>query len=185
MSSDPGHDASLSDSPDIIVADTNGLSEDFTIDEKDIKALTLAISGITEGIVRKVVEAKLESLVQPLVEQSVKNLLAESLPQQVAAELPKLAEEQIAALLPGLVQTALAGQQALLKESIAEVARQDLPGLIDPIIERLAKDHLESEVQQLLKTSGPAMIEKIAWEVVPSQAEIEVKKEIDRLSADA
>jgi hypothetical protein len=29
------------------------------------------------------------------------------------------------------------------------------------------------------------VLEKIAWEVVPSQAEIEIKKEIVRLSADA
>jgi hypothetical protein len=177
-------DTSLPESSEIIVADTNGLSEDLVIDPKDLKALTLAISGIVEGIVRKVIDVKLDSLLQPLIEQSVKNLLPESLP-LVTAELPKLAEEHLSALLPGLIEAALAGQQATIKESVEEVTRQSLPGMLGPIIERLTKDTLQPEIEKFLNSVGGAVLEKIAWEVVPSQAEIEIKKEIVRLSADA
>ena len=184
MSPDSSSDVSLPESSEIIVADTHGLSEDLAIDPKDMKALTLAITGIVEGIVRKVIEVKLDSLLQPLVEHSVKNLLAESLP-LVTAELPKLAEEHLAALLPGLIEAALAGQQATIKESVEEVIRQSLPGMLGPVIERLTKDTLQPEIEKFLNTVGGAMLEKIAWEVVPSQAEIEIKKEIVRLSADA
>ena len=185
MSSPPGSDVSLSESPDLTADDSNGLAETPTIDPKDITALTLAISGIAEGIVRKVVADKLESLVPPLMEQSVKNLFPKSVTSLVASELPKLADEQLRALLPRLIESALASQQALLKESIEDTTRQALPGVMGPIIERLAKDSLEPEIQKFLKTAGAEVIEKIAWEVVPSQAEIEVKKEIERLSADA
>ena len=184
MSPDTSSDVSLPESSEIIVADTHGLSEDLAIDPKDMKALTFAISGIVEGIVRKVIEVKLDSLLQPLVEQSVKNLLPESLP-LVTAELPKLAEEHLAALLPGLIEAALAGQQATIKESVEEVTRQSLPGMLGPVIERLTKDTLQPEIEKFLNSAGGAMLEKIAWEVVPSQAEIEIKKEIVRLSADA
>ena len=74
MSSHPGPDMSLSESPDLIADDSNGRTDNPIIDPKDITALTLAISGIAEGIVRKVIADKLESLVPPLMEQSVKNL---------------------------------------------------------------------------------------------------------------
>jgi len=185
MSSHHGPDMSLSESPDLTADDANGLSENPTIDPKDITALTLAISGIAEGIVRKVIADKLESLVTPLMEQSVKNLFPKSLPPLIAAELPKLADEQLRALLPRLVESALASQQAILKESIEDATRQALPELMGPIIERLTTSSIEPEIQKFLKNSGTEIIEKIAWEVVPSQAEIEVKKEIERLSADA
>jgi hypothetical protein len=184
MSSHSGPEVSLSESPDLIGDEANGLSENPTIDPKDITALTLAISGIAEGIVRKVLDTRLESLLPPLMEQSIKNLFPECAPPLIAAELPKLADEQLRALLPHLVESALASQQAILKESIEDATRQALPGLMDPIIERLTKGSLESEIQKFLQNSGAEIVEKIAWEVVPSQAEIEVKKEIERLSAD-
>jgi len=185
MSPDTSPDVSLTESSEIIVADTHGLSEDLAIDPKDMKALSLAISGIVEGIVRKVIEVRLDSLLQPLIEQSVKNLLPESLPSLVTAELPKLAEERLAALLPGLIEAAIAGQQETIKESVEEVTRQSLPGMLGPIIERLTKDTLQPEIEKFLNSVGGAVLEKIAWEIVPSQAEIEIKKEIVRLSADA
>ena len=185
MSSNPGQDVSLSENPSLVADDANGRSEIPTIDTKDITALALAISGIVEGIIRKIIDNRLESLLPPLIEQSVKNLFPECVPPVVAAELPKLADEQLRALLPRLVESALASQQAVLKESIEDATRQALPGLMGPLIERLTKETLESEIQKFLNTSGVDMIEKIAWEVVPSQAEIEVKKEIERLSADA
>ena len=185
MSSDSSPDVSVTESPEIVVADTNGLHEDLGIDPKDMKALTLAISGIVEGTVRKVIEAKLDSLLPPLIEQSVKNALPESLPLLVAAELPKLAEEHLAALLPGLIEAALAAQQSTIKEAVEEVTRQSLPGMLGPIIEGLTNAILQPEVEKFLTKVGGAVLEKIAWEVIPSQAEVEIKKEIARLSADA
>ena len=185
MSPDTSTDVSPNESSEIIVADSNGLSEDLAIDPKDMKALTLAVSGIVEGIVRKVTEVRLESLLQPLIEQSVKNLLSESFPSLVAAELPKLVQEHLTALLPSLIEDALAGQQTTIKQSVEEVARQSLPSMLGPIIEQLAKDTLQPEIEKFLHSVGGAVLERIAWEIVPSQAEIEIKKEIVRLSADA
>ena len=57
--------------------------------------------------------------------------------------------------------------------------------MLGPIIEQLTKDTLQPEIEKFLHSVGGAVLEKIAWEVVPSQAEIEIKKEIVRLSADA
>ena len=188
MSSHPSRDISLSENSGPIAMDTDGLSDEPGIepkDPKDVEALTLAISEMIEGIVRKVVEIRLASLLPPLIEQSVKNLLPDSVVSVVTAQLPRLVDEPIRALLPGLVESALASQHEALKESIEGATRDALPALIDPIVERLAADTLQSEVQKLLKTSGLEVIEKIAWEIVPSQAEIEVKKEIERLTADA
>ena len=185
MSPDPSPDVNPTETSEIIIADSNGLSEDLAIDPKDMKALTLAVSGIVEGMVRKVTEVRLESLLQPLIEQSVKNLLSESLPSLVGAELPKLVQEHLTGLLPSLIEAALAGQQGTIKESVETVARQSLPGMLNPIIEQLTKDTLQPEIEKFLHSVGGAVLEKIAWEVVPSQAEIEIKKEIVRLSADA
>ena len=185
MSPDTGPDVNPTESSEIIVADSNGLSEDLAIDSKDMKALTLAVSGIVEGIVRKVTEVRLESVLQPLIEQSVKNLLSESFPSLVAAELPKLVQEHLTTLLPSLIEAALAGQQGTIKQSVEEVARQSLPSMLGPIIEQLTKDTLQPEIEKFLHSVGGAVLEKVAWEVVPSQAEIEIKKEIVRLSADA
>ena len=52
MSSNPGQDVSLSESPSLVADDANGRTEIPTIDPKDITALTQAISGIAEGIIR-------------------------------------------------------------------------------------------------------------------------------------
>jgi hypothetical protein len=167
MSSHSGRDISLSESH-VLAIDANGVPEDISIDEKDIKALTLAISSIVEGIARKVIEDRLENLLPPLVEQSVKTLLPESVSPLLAAELPRL----------------LVDQKAMIKESVEQVTRQALPDLTEPVVERLAPGVLQSEIHKLLATTGTAVIEKIAWEIVPAQAEIEVRKEIARLSAE-
>src|SRR5205085_8797214 len=95
MSPDTSPDVNPTESSEIIIADSNGLSEDLVIDPKDMKALALAVNGIIEGIVRKVTEVRLEGLLQPLIEQSVKNLLSESFPSLVAAELPRLVQEHL------------------------------------------------------------------------------------------
>ncbi len=168
MSSHSGRDISLSESHVLTAMDANGVPDDLSIDEKDIKALTLAISGIVEGIARKVIEDRLESLLPSLVEQSVKNLLPESVPQLVAAELPRLVVDQ----------------EAMIKESVEKATHQALPELLEPIIERLVTNAVQPELQKFLSSSGARVIEKIAWEIVPAQAEIEVRKEIARLSAD-
>jgi hypothetical protein len=167
MSSHSGRDISLSESHVLTAIEANG-PEELSIDEKDIKALTVAISGIVEGIARKVIEDRLENLLPPLVEQTVKNLLPESVSTLVAAELPRL----------------MVDQKALIKESVEQATRQAMPDLIEPIIERLAPTVLQTEIHKHLATTGAAVIEKIAWEIVPAQAEIEVRKEIARLSSE-
>jgi hypothetical protein len=161
-----GHEVRLSEDVLVASADTNGLSSDSAaIDPKDMQALTVAISQIADSIVRKTVENSLSNLLPPLLEQSLRTMLPE--------------------YLPALLGAAVADQKSLLKETAEEVTRQALPGLMGPIIERLAKDMIQEQAQKMLETTGLAVIEKIAWEIVPSQAEIEVKKEIERLTADA
>jgi len=168
MSSHSGGDISLSESHVITAIEANGAPEDLSIDEKDIKSLTLGISGIVDAIARRVIEDRLENLLPPLIDQSVKVLLPESVLPLVSAELPSL----------------VVSQEAIIRESVENATRQALPELLEPIIERLVKDALHSELQKFLQSTGPAVIEKIAWEIVPAQAEIEVRKEIARLSAD-
>src|SRR5438552_18642042 len=103
MSPDPSPDVNPTETSEIIIADSNGLSEDLAIDPKDMKALTLAITGIVEGMVRKVTEVRLESLLQPLIEQSVEKPLTESLPSLVGPELPTLVPEHLTGQLPSLI----------------------------------------------------------------------------------
>ena len=175
------HEAEIAD----VEPNMNDLIDDTTIDPKDIQALTLAISGIAEAIVRKVVTASLSSVVPPLVLQSVQAILPETLPPLVMDRLPGVAEEQLRTLTPELMDNSVAAQQPLLKEVVEEITRQSLPGMIGPMVEQLVKETIHTEVQKLLSTTGLEIVEKIAWEIVPSQAEIEVKKEIERLTADA
>ena len=168
MSSHSSRDISLSESHVLTAIDVNGVREDLTIDEKDIKALTVAISGIVEGIARRIIEDRLENLLPPLVEQSVKNMLPETVSPIVTAELPRMVIDQ----------------EPMIKQSVEKATREGLPELLEPIIERLVKDASQSELQKFLSSTGAAVIEKIAWEIVPAQAEIEVRKEIARLTAD-
>jgi hypothetical protein len=178
MSSEPDNDL-IQENIHEAFPDRNG------IDDKDFKALTMALSGIAESIVRKVIQESLPSILPPLIEQAIKNTLPESLPGVVKELLPHVAEEGLQTMMPGLLEQAVAGQQTLIREKVEEVTREALPGLMGPIVERLSKDAIQSEVRRIMDTTGQEIIEKVAWEIIPSQAEIEVKKEIERLTADA
>lgn len=87
--------------------------------------------------------------------------------------LSKLAEDMARKMvqdaLPGLVEKAVAAEKVLINETVQEMTRQALPDLLKPIVDQLAQD----------------IIGKVAREIVPDHAEAAVKKEIERLSAEA
>ena len=83
------------------------------------------------------------------------------------------------------MEAAIAEERVLIKETAQEVARQILPNLIGPILDRLAKETMQAEIRLLMDDVAKEIIEKVVREVVPAQAETEVKKEIERLTADA
>ena len=89
----------------------------------------------------------------------------------LTAALSKLAEDMARKMvqdaLPGLVEKAVAEEKVLIKETVQEVTRQALPGLLKPIVDQLAKE----------------IIDKVTREIVPDHAEAAVKKEIERLTA--
>ncbi len=91
----------------------------------------------------------------------------------LSAALSKLAEDMARKMaqdaLPGLVEKAVAEEKVLITETVQEVARKALPDLLKPIVDQAAKE----------------IIEKVARDVVGEVAETEVKKEIERLSAEA
>ena len=144
--------------------------------ESDIQALTAAIVTVAENTLRKLVGDTVPSLIKPHVEQSLKSMV------------------------PGLIENAVVEEKVLIKETAQEMARQALPGLLTPIIERMAKDLLleearkfvsgtakdiiHEEARKLVSETAKEIIEKVVWEVVPTQAEAEVKKELERLSVE-
>ena len=144
--------------------------------ESDIQALTTAIVTVAENTLRKLVGDAVPPLIKPHIEQSLKSMV------------------------PGLIENAVAEEKVLIKETAQELARQALPGLLAPIIERMAKDLLLEEVhkfvsgtakdiiheeaRKLVSETAKEIIEKVVWDVVPSQAEAEVKKELERLSVE-
>lgn len=91
----------------------------------------------------------------------------------LTAALSKLTEDMARKMvqdaLPGLVEKAVAEEKVLITETVQEAARKALPDLLKPIIDQAAK----------------TVIEKVARDVVGEIAETEVKKEIERLSAEA
>jgi len=68
-----------------------------------------------------------------------------------------MAQKMVQDALPGLVEKAVAEEKVLIKETVQEITRQ------------LAQE----------------IIEKVAREIVPDHAEAAVKKEIERLTAEA
>lgn len=137
-----------------------GVSEDLPAAEEVIKALAAAITKIAEDLFEKTARDHLQSLVKLQVEQSLN------------------------ATVPALVQNAVAEEQVLIKETVQETTRQTLPGMVGPILDRLAQEIIRDEVRKLMGEAAKEIIEKIAWEVIPLQAETEVKKEIERLTTE-
>jgi len=138
-----------------------GGSQGQALSEEDLRALTSAITKVVEGTMRKIAQDAVPALIKPQVEQSLK------------------------ALVPSLVESAVVEEKVLIKETAQEVTREALPGMVAPLIDRLAKEIIQEEVRKVVAETTKGIIEKVTWEVVPSQAEIEIKKEIERLTAEA
>ncbi len=137
-----------------------GVSEDPAAAEDVVKALTAAITTIAADILQKTAKDNLQALIKPQIEQSLN------------------------AMVPALVENAVAAEKVLIKEIVQETTRQTLPGMVGPILDRLAQEIIRDEVRKLMGEAAKEIIEKIAWEVIPLQAETEVKKEIERLTAE-
>ena len=116
--------------------------------EVDLAPLTAAIAKVAEDMARKLASETLPSLIKPEAEESLK------------------------AMAPGLIEKAVAEEKVLIKETVQEVTRQVLPGII------------EEELRKLVDKSARDIIEKVAREIVPDHAETAVKKEIERLTAE-
>ncbi len=116
-------------------------------------------------------EPKIEVDLTPLTTAITKvaEVLVRTITQDtVSALLKQQAEESLKKMVPGLVETAVSEEKVLIKETVQEVTRKALPDLLNPMLEQLAKE----------------IIEKVARDVVGAKAESEVKKEIERLTAE-
>ena len=87
----------------------------------------------------------------------------------VPSLLKQQVEESLRRMVPVLVEGAIAEEKVLIKETVQEVTRKALPDVLKPMVQQLAEE----------------IIEKVARDVVGSKAEAEVKKEIERLTAEA
>ena len=141
----------------------------------DLTPLTTAITKVAEDVVRTIAQDMVPYLLTQQVEESLKKLA------------------------PGLIQTAVSEEKVLLKETAQETAREALPDLLRPMVEQLAKEifDMKDTVQEtarkampdllkpIVEQLGKDIIEKVVRDVVGAKAEAEVKKEIDRLTAEA
>lgn len=137
-----------------------GATEVQALSEEDIRTLTSVITRIVEGMVGKITRDTLPALIKPQVDQALK------------------------AMIPSLVESAVGEEKVLIKETTQEVTRQALPAMVAPLLDRLAKEIIEEQVRKVIGEVAKEIIEKVTWEVVPSQAEIEIKKEIERLTTE-
>ena len=129
-----------------------GLTEDSSVKETEINALIPAVM-----MIRKVVRDALPALLKPQVDQGLK------------------------ALVPHLVERAVAGEQALIKETAQVAARQVLPSLLSPLLERLTLDVLSNEVCKFMEERAPGILEKVARERIPMSTTDLVKNEPERV----
>jgi hypothetical protein len=87
----------------------------------------------------------------------------------VPSLLTQQVEESLRKMVPSLVEAAVAQERVLIEETAQEVTRKTLPDLLRPMVQQLAEE----------------IIERMARDVVGDKAEAEVKKEIERLTAEA
>jgi hypothetical protein len=150
----------------------------------DLTALTTAIAKVAEDMVRTIaqdtvpallkqqVEESLIKMVPSLVEAAVaeeKVLIRETVEEVTRKALPDLLRPMIQQMVPSLVEAAVAEEKVLIRETAQEITRKALPDLLRPMVPQLAE----------------AIIEKVARDVVGAKAETEIKKEIERLTAEA
>ena len=162
----------------------------------DIRAVTTAMTQLIENLLRSMVQETVPDLVKLQVEQTLKSLLPELVQRAIAQEqdlitesAQSIARDQLRETLPGSldrIATPLIESEVRrlfeesAQQSVESATREMLPGLLNQIGPPL----IENEVRRLMAESAQTIIEKVVWDVVPSQAELEVKKEIARLQAE-
>jgi len=107
----------------------------------------------------------LTTAITKIAEDVVRTIARDTVPSLLTQQV----EESLKKMVPGLVETAVSEEKVLIKETVQEVTRKALPDVLKPMGEQLAAE----------------IIEKVARDVVGSKAEAEVKKEIERLTAEA
>src|SRR5213593_413076 len=141
----------------------------------DLTPLTTAITKVAEDVVRTIAQDMVPYLLTQQVDESLKKLV------------------------PRLVQTAVSEEKVLIKETTQETTREALPDLLRPLVEQFAKEifDMKDTVQETARKAMPDLlkpiveqldkeiIEKAMPNLVGAKAEAEVKKEIERLTAEA
>ena len=107
----------------------------------------------------------LTTAITKIAEDVVRAIARDTVPSLLTQQV----EESLKKMVPGLVETAVSEEKVLIKETVQETTRKALPDLLNPMVEQLAKE----------------IIEKVARDVVGAKAEAAVKKEIERLTAEA
>src|SRR5881397_277196 len=140
----------------------------------DLTPLTTAITKVAEDVVRTIAQDMVPSLLTQQVEESLKKMV------------------------PRLVEAAVSEERVLIKETVEETARRAMPDFLRPLVEQLAKEifDMKDTVQETARKAMPNLlkplveqldkeiIEKVARDVVGAKAEAEVKREIQRLTAE-
>jgi hypothetical protein len=109
--------------------------------------------------------ARVAEAIATVAEDAVRKVARDTDP----AVLGQQVEESLRKMVPSLVEAAVARERTLIEETAREVASKTLPDLLRRMVQQLAEE----------------IIERVARDVVGEKAEAEVKKEIERLTADA
>ncbi len=107
----------------------------------------------------------LTTAIAKVAEDMVRTIALDTVPSLLKEQV----EESLKKMVPTLVEAAVAEEKVLIRETVQEVTRKALPDLLRPMVPQLAE----------------AIIEKVARDVVGAKAETEIKKEIERLTAEA
>ena len=160
----------------------------------DLTPLTTAITKVAEDVVRTIAQDMVPYLLTQQVEESLKKLAPGLIQTAVSEEkvlLKETAQETAREALPDLLRPMveqLAKEIFDMKDTVQETARKAMPDLLKPIVEQLDKEIIEKAMPNLLRPIveqfGKDIIEKVARDVVGAKAEAEVKREIQRLTAE-
>src|SRR6266571_1552133 len=157
----------------------------------DLTPLTTAITKVAEDVVRTIAQDMVPYLLTQQVDESLKKLVPR-LVQTAVSEEKVLIKETTQEALPDLLRPLVeqfAKEIFDMKDTVQETARKAMPDLLKPIVEQLDKEIIEKAMPNLLKPIveqlGKEIIEKVVRDVVGAKAEAEVKKEIERLTAEA
>ena len=112
-------------------------SDEVSVDEDDIKALTASISRLTTNLVQRMAQDTVPALVKGQVEQTLENIVPEALNAAIASQMGTLVEQGLKTIVPGLVEAAIAEERVLIKETAQEVARQIRRSVVSVQIHRV------------------------------------------------